>query len=663
MKALPIKTKLASKPTNNPQFFCEVKNSNGKSIKLADPKATRALVALMNQHATIGGAACHWGGPAAFAEIMSAAHGIMFNSKNDNWALDYNFINDAGHCENGIYALRANYGHDNLTLDDLKKFRSVESKLTGHGEAHLNPEGVLISNGPLGSGLGQAQGLAMADKILKNDRITICAISDGACMEGEAKEGFSAIAGLAKKGKLNPFLMLISDNNTKLSGRIDEDSYDMAPTFESLKTLGWNLITVEEGHNLQVVYSQIENAIKSLRNDSTKPIALLFKTIKGYGVKATEDSSSGGHGYPLKAYDEKLINFLEEIYEGNLPQEFKNWGESILDSKPETSSKSAGVPKEKVQPGLSRAASKATKEGLPVFSLSSDLQGSTGIKAFQQEFPEHAIDLGIAESNMVSAAVGLSKAGMIPIVDTFAQFGTTKGALPLIMAGLSQGPIIALYSHTGFQDAADGASHQSTTYLSMTSAIPHVDVISCACSTEAEAYMYQAIKQFEEKRAAGKAPNSVVFFYGRENHPVEYSSNLKYEWKKAQVLKEGDDIVIVSHGPLISKALEAQEKLNQEGISACVINHPFVNSPDIETIKTQVEKANGKVLIVEDHQKVGGFGQLLLATLAENNIKVTPKLLGVNNSFGQSAYKANQLYDIHKLGTDAIVEGSKEILK
>ena len=87
----------------------------------------------------------------------------MFKEKNKNWYDNYNFVNDAGHCENGIYALRANYSFDGLNFNDLKKFRSIESKLTGHGEAHLNPEGVFVSNGPLGSGLPQAQGLAMAD--------------------------------------------------------------------------------------------------------------------------------------------------------------------------------------------------------------------------------------------------------------------------------------------------------------------------------------------------------------------------------------------------------------------------------------------------------------------------------------------------------------------
>ena len=311
MKALQLKSKLAPTPTKTPKYALTVKDHANNEVVLGDPRATRALLALMNQHATIGGAAAHWGGPAAFAEMISAVHGIMFKDKTKNWYETFNFVNDAGHAENGIYALRANYGFDNLTFKDLRAFRSVESKLTGHGEAHLNPEGVFISNGPLGSGLPQAQGLAIADHILGKKRATICILSDGGAMEGEAKEALAAIPGLALKNKMNPFVLIISDNNTKLGGRIDDDSFSMTPTFNSLEALGWNLVREEEGHNLQKVYTAIENAIASA-NSTGKPVALVFKTIKGYGVKSTMESASGGHGYPLGSYDERLVSFVKE---------------------------------------------------------------------------------------------------------------------------------------------------------------------------------------------------------------------------------------------------------------------------------------------------------------------------------------------------------------
>ena len=83
----------------------------------------------MNQHAVHGGAAAHWGGPAAFAEIMSCLHWFMFQDKSTPWNEKYNFVNDAGHTENGVYALRANYGYDNLSFEDLYKFRSIKKTL------------------------------------------------------------------------------------------------------------------------------------------------------------------------------------------------------------------------------------------------------------------------------------------------------------------------------------------------------------------------------------------------------------------------------------------------------------------------------------------------------------------------------------------------------
>ncbi|MCX6894393.1 MAG: thiamine pyrophosphate-dependent enzyme, partial [Verrucomicrobia bacterium] len=547
---LKLKSKLASTPAAAPKFTATVKNAAGADVTLADPRASRAAVALMDVHAVNGGAACHWGGPAAFAEIMSAVHGVMFATSGRPWHEAFNFVNDAGHAENGVYALRALYGFDGMTLDTLKGFRSIASKLTGHGESHLNPEGVLLSNGPLGSSLPQAQGLAIGDKLAQRDRVTLCVVSDGASMEGEAKEAFAAIPGLAAKGKVNPFVMIISDNDTKLSGRITKDSFSMSPTFSSIGGLGWNVIPVANGNNLQDVYLALEKAVAAAKADPTKPVCLLAKTVKGYGVKATMESASGGHGFPL-ANGEKIIAFVDEIWGGQTPAEFSAWAKALrADWETKEAAKKAkadaaaasGVPApvkpktDKVQAGLGKAAIRAAMEGFPVFSVSSDVQGSTGISSFHKSCPDRFIEVGIAEANMVSTAAGLSKAGFIPIVDTFGQFGVTKGNLPLTMAALSQAPVIALFSHVGFQDAADGASHQATTYFAALSAIPHTCVIAPSCSDEAESLMYEAIQRFAADRAAGKDGENYIFFVGRENYPLTWIEGAKFPWGKAQVL-------------------------------------------------------------------------------------------------------------------------------
>lgn len=655
---LKIPVTLAPNPKQPPKYHIIIKDKKHKDIILGDPKATRALIALMNQAAVNGGAASHWGGPSAFAEIMSALHGKMFQAQ--DWRESFNFVNDAGHTENGIYALRANYNFDNLTINDLLKFRSIESKLTGHGESHLNPEGVYISNGPLGSGLPQAQGLAFADKLSQKNRTTICTLSDGAAMEGEAKESFSAIPGLAQKGKLSPFLLILSDNNTKLSGRITDDSFSMEPTFKSLENLGWKVIQVSNGHNLQSVYSHIEDSLNLVQKKPNTPIALWIKTIKGYGVKATEEQNSGGHGFPLKPHSDQLIDFLNEIYDNQLPNEFKEIALQ-LQQKPQSQETLSLIKKEKVQPGFSRAAIQAVKEGLPVFSVSSDLQGSTGIATFQKAYPQHFIDIGIAESNMISTGTGLSKQGFIPIVDTFSQFGVTKGNLPLIMSALSQAPVIALFSHCGYQDAADGASHQSTTYLSAVSSIPHTTVIQVSCSSEAEAYMYQALKIFQEKKLKGETPDNIIFFFGRENHPVSYKEGIDYVWGKAQVLQQGNHVTLVSSGPMVQKALKAQAFMQEKGINATVINNCFINKPDIQTIATELKKSSGKLITIEDHQLIGGMGSQLVHALALSGEKFNVKSLASHGSFGQSAYTADQLYKKHNLTEEDIFQAYTEL--
>lgn len=651
-----LKSKLAPTPST-PKYTATVKNAAGQDVILGCPVATRALVALMDVHAVIGGAACHWGGPAAFAEVNAAIHGLMFATTGRPWHEAYNFVNDAGHAENGIYALRANYGFDGLTFEDLKGFRSIKSKLTGHGESHLNPEGVLLSNGPLGSALPQAQGLAIGDKLAHNDRVTIVTVSDGASMEGEAKEAFAAIPGLAGKGRVNPFVMVISDNDTKLSGRITKDSFSMAPTFEAMDDLGWDVRRVPNGHDLQAVYLAVEKAVADAKADPTKPVCLWLKTIKGYGVKSTMENAAGGHGFPL-ANGEKIVEFVDEICFGNPQDEFKQWALALRkdwevkeEAKKAKAAAAAANPapaapavkKDKVQAGLSAGAIKAAKEGYPVYSVSSDVQGSTGISTFQKA-TGNFIEVGIAESNMVSTAAGLSKVGFIPIVDTFGQFGVTKGNLPLTMAALSQCPVIAMFSHVGFQDAADGASHEATTYFAAVSSIPHTIVIAPSCAEEAEAFMYQAIKHIGDERAAGHHGESVIFFVGRETYPVKWVEGSNYAWGKAQVIQDGTDVVLVGSGVLFNKALEAAKILAGKGKSAVVINNPFINRVDVETIGAAVAKCGGRLVTIEDHQLIGGMGAQVSHALSNAGIAHRVKSLGIPGEFGQSAYLAEELY-------------------
>ncbi len=669
---LPLQTKLAGNPSQPPQFSMTLKGKGGEAVEVADPRSTRALISLMDMNAVLGGAASHYGGPAAFAELMSALHAIVFEEakkKSIPWHQLYNLVNDAGHCENGLYALKANYHFAGLTLQDLKGFRSITSKLSGHAEAHLFPEGVLLSNGPLGSALPQSQGLALADALATTSRVTVTAISDGASMEGEAREAFAAIPGLARTGRLAPFVMIISDNNTKLSGRIDKDAFSMEPTFAALATEGWKVVELSDGHDLQKCYDVIFEAIEEARANPKIPVAIQAKTIKGIGTKKTAESASGGHGFPLKSPTE-LPAFLSEIYDGEkYPEVFDQWIAELLDWEKQIKAKAAPASTdEKIQNGVGAALIRARKAGLPIVSITADLPGSTGVAAFRKEFPADSFDMGVAESNMISVAAGFSRGGYIPVVDTFAQFGVTKGSLPLTMASLSESPMICIFSHTGFQDAADGASHQALSYLAMTASIPNCDLYSLTCSEEADALVTQAAHLFAEERKAGRTPRTSIFFLGRENFPKHFTTGAKYELSKAQIVSDNSaqyptSICLIASGSMLPQAVLAAEDLAAKKIGTIVINPVQHNHPDMATIMPALKKTGGRMIVVEDHQKIGGLYHMLAGEiLAQQSIgKVIS--LGVDGEFGRSAYNAIDLYALHKMDAKSIVRSALEIAK
>jgi transketolase len=672
-----VQSSLYKNPQQKPLFSRSVMTSAGPSWSAVDPQATRALVALMDMAAVIGGAASHYGGPAAFAELMSAVHAYMFGQAEKNsqvWSDLFHFVNDAGHCENGLYALKAQYGLAGLNINSLKKFRSIQSGLTGHGEVHCFPEGVFMSNGPLGSAFPQTQGLAMAEKLSGRNRTVICSISDGASMEGEAREAFAAIPGLAQKSLLSPYVLLISDNNTKLSGRIDQESFSMKPTFNSLITLGWEVLEVPDGNDLQACFTAIESAVEKAQAHPSRPVCVWAKTIKGIGTQKTSQSSSGGHGFPLKKASE-LKEFLSEIYKGQkYPSEFDQWIEEMQTIESQKSqSVVVGDAGEKIQKGISSAMTKAFQQGLPVISITSDLPGSTGVAEFRKAFPQASFDVGVAESNMISVAAGFSKLGYLPVVDTFAQFGVTKGALPLTMAALSEAPMICIFSHTGFQDAADGASHQSLGYLAMLSSIPHVLTYQLSCKDQADALVLQALQEQAAARQAGKVPSTYVFFLGRENFPTNYVPvDSKYDLKKSQIIRNSlsaatsvaapKGLVIAATGSMLCEAIIAHDALVSKGIPSVVIDPVCMNQTELDQFLACLRQTGGRLLTVDDHQITGGMGALLSHQLLSHGASLKLKSLGVRGEFGQSAYNAIDLYRKHGLDSESIVRAALELI-
>ena len=306
------------------------------------------------------------------------------------------------------------------------------------------------------------------------------------------------------------------------------------------------------------------------------------------------------------------------------------------------------------------------KAGLPILSVTSDLPGSTGLAAFQKEFPDSFIDVGVAESNMVSVAAGLSKSGFIPVVDTFSQFGVTKGALPFLMANLSQAPMIAVFSHAGFQDAADGASHQALNYFSMTCSLPNTEVYCLATSADAENLISQAVDQFASDRKNGKTPKTYIFFLGRETF-IPKVSETPARLGESQIVSDnsgdfGKSVTIVAGGPLLHQALIAKEELTKKSIGSVIINPLVIHAPDVKTLTAALGKTNGKLITVEDHQVKAGMGANICHSLAREGVNFNIKSLGVEGDYGQSAYSAIELYSKHKLDSVSIVSAAQSLV-
>jgi transketolase len=173
--------------------------------------------------------------------------------------------------------------------------------------------------------------------------------------------------------------------------------------------------------------------------------------------------------------------------------------------------------------------------------------------------------------------------------------------------------------------------------------------------------MYEAVKRTANARLSGGNGESVLFFVGRENYPLHWLEGTKYEWGKAQVLMEGDDVVIVASGPLVGRSIDAGHKLEEQNVGATVIANPFINRVDVETIGAAVKKCGGRIVTIEDHQIVGGMGAQISHALSQAGVPHRIRSLGIDGGFGQSAYIAEHLYQKHGLTAEKLIEAARSL--
>ena len=287
-----------------------------------------------------------------------------------------------------------------------------------------------------------------------------------------------------------------------------------------------------------------------------------------------------------------------------------------------------------------------------VVVLDADLSTSTKTAKFGEKFPDRFFNIGISEQNMMGIASGLALSGKIVFASSFAVFASGR-AWDQVRQSICYNEVNVkiVATHGGITVGEDGATHQSNEDIALMRILPNMKVIVPADSIETE----QIIKKVYEEEGP---------FYvrlSREKFPILYKdSDYKFEVGKYDVVKEGKDGVIFAIGREVYESLLAAEELEKEGFSLAVVNSSSVKPLDKELIYKYAKKF-GKIIVAEEHQKIGGLGAAISEFLTEE-IPVIIKKIGVDNIFGFSG-KANDLLKYFKLDSEGIYKTIKNWYK
>ena len=283
--------------------------------------------------------------------------------------------------------------------------------------------------------------------------------------------------------------------------------------------------------------------------------------------------------------------------------------------------------------------------------LDADLAGATKTGTFKKAFPDRHYDFGIAEANMVSAAAGMSTAGLVPFASSFAMFAAGRAFEQVRNSiGYPHLNVKIGATHGGISVGEDGASHQCCEDFALMRSIPGMTVICPADDVEAKAAVKAAY--------AHKGP--VYLRFGRLAVPVFHSEDYKFQIGKGEVVKEGTDVAIIANGLLVYEAITAAEELAQAGINAMVINMATIKPLDEELVLAAARKC-GKIITCEEHSIIGGLGEAVCSVLSEK-LPTPVRRIGVNDEFGHSGPAAALLKQFG-LSSEHIVEVAKEFCK
>lgn len=534
---------------------------------------------------------------------------LISNPHDPEWFNRDRFVLSAGHASSLLYAILHLCGYD-LTLDDLKNFRQIDSLTPGHPEYRWT-KGVDATSGPLGQGIAQAVGMAVAEASIKanfNDgdslmnHYTYALCGDGCLQEGIAQEAIS----FAGHQKLNKLILFYDSNKITLDGKLDLSfSEEVKGRFLSS---GWDVLEVADGNDVD----EIDNAITKAKKSKEKPTLIIVNTIIGYG--SSKAGTSKVHGSPLGLEDGQKT---KESYgfnypEFTIPEEVKTHfaetfiarGEKAYKEYLETVEQygkkhkheivryeaTKGLSLEKYVPtvlpdfveGSKVATRTSSGKALNHYMISipnliggsADVAGSVMTKLdggvdFTPETREgHNVNWGIREFAMASIQNGiLLHGGLRTYVGCFCVFSDyMKPAVR--MAALSHLPAIYLFSHDSIAVGEDGPTHQPIEQLAMLRSIPNVHVIRPCDERETYAAWRNAL-------LSTKTPTAIIT--SRQNLPLISTSDADGLDKGAYIISKEQanaQFEIIATGSEVSLAVDAQKLLLEKGIDTRVISMP-----------------------------------------------------------------------------------------
>jgi len=633
----------------------------------------------------------HPGMPMGMADVATVLfkYYLRFNPKNPSWINRDRFILSAGHGSMLLYSLLYLTGYKKIKLDDIKNFRQLNSICAGHPE-YEKDSGIETTTGPLGQGLTNSVGMAIAQEILKkkfgSDLInnkTYVVASDGDLMEGISHEAMSLA------GHLNLKNLIVFFDNNKIS--IDgPTSLSVSDNYKKrFESYGWSFQEIN-GHN----YKQIFNAIKKAAK-SKKPSIISCKTIIGFG-SPNKSGKASSHGSPLGDDEIKLVRkklkWKHEPFE--IPEELMDsWREiggkgekleekwnNILGKKntkikeeyerlikgelPVDLDKILGDEKLKffqTKPKMatrqcSSSVINSISDALPeLIGGSADLSGSNNTKTegskviTSKNFSGNYIHYGVREHAMAGVMNGLALYGcLIPFGGTFLIFSDyLKPSMRL--SALMKLRVIYIFSHDSIGLGEDGPTHQPIEQLEHLRSIPNLNVFRPADINE-------TLECWEIALKSKSNPSAIALSRQKLPYVSEHSSGKNMCSKGAYVLKktsDNADISLIASGSEVEIALEAQEKL--KGLS---INSKVISVPCYDLFQNQTENYKDEIL-GKDTLKIS------IEASSQSGWKSLVGKDGVTlglSTFGKSApYK--DIYKLFNLTSDEIVKIAKAKVK